>query len=190
VKEPNTILYDALKLAYEKFSSGKNSRKILFLVTDGVDNDSESKFKEIKNLLRQEDIPIYFLNAIDKSEFYDGSDFFSFTRTPVIERTPYYVGTVASRSAMKPTSDVERLSYDTGGRVLYPVDAKEASTVFELIANELKTQYSIRLMLKPDPAKKDERRKLEVKLAMPKEKQKGLGKIMVNARREYYLKTP
>lgn len=189
-KDPNTLLFDALKLGYEKFSSAKHSKKVLFLVSDGMDNDSEEKFKQIKKLFVKENIPIYFIKVITRQDLAGQINvFFEFSRIPLLERTPAYMNSVRNTLPLRSPDDLADLSYYTGGRLFFPVDSKEAAQVFEVIAEELKTQYSLRFTAK-NPNKTEERRKLEIKLVMPKEKKKDLGKIRVNSRQEYFYKSP
>jgi len=180
-KDPNTILFYALKLGYEKFSTAQHSKKILLLVSDGMDNDSEEKFKVIKKLFKEKNIPVYFVHVIAREDINGEADvFFRVRQVPVVERIP---------PLKRISSDLVGLSLYTGGRAFYPMDSKEASRVFEVITEELKTQYSLRFTTK-DSDKTDEKRKLEIKLVMPKEKKKGLGKIWLNTRQEYFYKSP
>jgi VWFA-related protein len=190
-KDPNTILFDALKLGFEKFSSGKHSKQILFLITDGVDNDSEEKFKEIKKLFKEKNIPIYLMKVIARQDVPGPPDvFYQFARIPVVERTQWL--TNSTRTLMEPGSvkNLEGLSFYTGGRVFLPVDSKEAARVFEVLAEELKTQYSLSFTPKNIKRETGERQKAEIKLALPKEKKKGLGNIWINTRQEYFIKSP
>src|SRR5215471_5459147 len=70
VASRQTAMLDALYLAADYANKeGKNRRKAVLLVTDGLDNDSYYKFGEVVNHLREIDVQVYligFINDLDK----------------------------------------------------------------------------------------------------------------------------
>jgi Ca-activated chloride channel family protein len=59
----STALWDAMYLGVEKLRSGKNPRKALISVTDMDDNHSRYSQKDFAELMREQDIQIYYLNT-------------------------------------------------------------------------------------------------------------------------------
>src|SRR5215510_10215951 len=51
--EGNTALYDAVYLGLQKVRAGRNPRKALLLITDGVDNWSSYTVSEVKEFLKE-----------------------------------------------------------------------------------------------------------------------------------------
>ncbi|MCI0486069.1 MAG: VWA domain-containing protein [Blastocatellia bacterium] len=66
----NTALYDAVYLAAEKARQGRHSKKVLLVLSDGLENNSRYSGKELGNLLKESDVLIYTLGT---SEFNEGS---------------------------------------------------------------------------------------------------------------------
>lgn len=58
-KQGRTALLDAFYLAIEHMRSAHNSRKIIFLITDGGDNHSRYSITDIKHALHESDIQLY-----------------------------------------------------------------------------------------------------------------------------------
>ncbi len=55
----STALYDAVYLAVEKARQGRHEKKALLLISDGLDNNSQYKQAELRELLQEADVPIY-----------------------------------------------------------------------------------------------------------------------------------
>jgi Ca-activated chloride channel family protein len=58
-----TALYDAMYLGVEKVKKGRNLRKALVVITDGVDNSSRYTESDFAELMREQDVQIYQLNT-------------------------------------------------------------------------------------------------------------------------------
>lgn len=58
-QQKRTALLDAFYLAIQHMRSAKNSRKIIFLITDGGDNHSRYSVNDIKHALHESDIQLY-----------------------------------------------------------------------------------------------------------------------------------
>ena len=179
-----TIFFDAVKFGYEKLLTGKHSKKVLLLVTDGMDNASKTKLKEIKTLIRQENIPIYAVDIVTEDSGNNAEALILIKTFPIIERTSQTIAPVRSHTTPNPGSvtDLDILAYGSGGRVFYPLDAEETAESFKLLAEELKTHYTLCFTPK-DSKKTDEGRKLEIKLNLSKEEKKGLGTILVRPKK-------
>jgi Ca-activated chloride channel homolog len=122
-----TALNDAVAVSPEFASRGKNEKRALLLITDGIENDSQSSPEQALEIARRVDVPIYTIGySIPLGEqllakYKRGSDV-----TPA--------GIIAT---------LDRFSQATGGRAFFinaPQELREA--LFE-IRQELGHQYII-----------------------------------------------
>ena len=54
-----TALYDAVYLGVEKARQGRHQKRALLLISDGLDNTSQYKQAELRELLQEADVPVY-----------------------------------------------------------------------------------------------------------------------------------
>jgi Ca-activated chloride channel homolog len=64
-----TALNDAIFLGVHQMKSAKNSRRALFVLTDGGDNNSRYTDSEVRDLVRESDIRIYSIGLFDRPDF-------------------------------------------------------------------------------------------------------------------------
>jgi Ca-activated chloride channel family protein len=134
VASRQTAMLDALYLAADYASKeGKNRRKAVLVVTDGLDNDSYYKFNEVVNHLREVDVQIYLIGFI--------SD---------LERDS---GLFKKSQKDKAESLLNKLAEETGGKAFFPKELSEVHLIAEQISTDLRTQYSIGYY--PTNSKKD-----------------------------------
>ena len=125
-----TAIIDAVYLAaqmtdeYEKTkNSNDKKRRALILVTDGEDRDSFYNEQQLFEVLRESDVQIYVIGFIgDLSK--EG-------------------GFISKSPQAKAKAFLERLATETGGKVYFPNDVSELSTIATDIASELRTQYLV-----------------------------------------------
>jgi Ca-activated chloride channel homolog len=124
VASRQTAMLDALYLAADYANKeGKNRRKAVLVVTDGLDNDSFYKFGEVVNHLREIDVQVYligFINDLDK----DGGLF---------KKSP----------KEKAEGLLNKLAEETGGKAFYPKELSEVHAIAQQISTDLRTQYAI-----------------------------------------------
>ncbi|HSE38416.1 MAG TPA: VWA domain-containing protein, partial [Blastocatellia bacterium] len=124
VASRQTAMLDALYLAADYANKeGKNRRKAVLVVTDGLDNDSFYKFGEVVNHLREIDVQVYligFINDLDKD-------------SGLFKKSP----------KEKAEGLLNKLAEETGGKSFYPKELSEVHAVAEQISTDLRTQYSI-----------------------------------------------
>jgi len=124
VASRQTAMLDALYLAADYANKeGKNRRKAVLVVTDGLDNDSYYKFGEVVNHLREIDVQIYligFINDLDKD-------------SGLFKKSP----------KEKAEGLLNKLAEETGGKAFYPKELSEVHTIAQQISTDLRTQYSI-----------------------------------------------
>lgn len=125
VASRQTAMLDALYLAADYGSKeGKNRRKAVVVVTDGLDRDSYYKFDEVVNHLRETDVRIYligFTNDLSK----DGAWVFGKSEKEKAEKL------------------LTRLATETGGAAFFPRELSEMQNIAEQISIDLRTLYSI-----------------------------------------------
>lgn len=134
VASRQTAMLDALYLAADYASKeGKNRRKAVLVVTDGLDNDSYYKFNEVVNHLREIDVQIYligFVSDLDKDS-----------------------GLFKKSAKDKAETLLNKLAEETGGKAFFPRELSEVHSIAEQISTDLRTQYSLGYY--PSNAKKD-----------------------------------
>ena len=64
-----TALLDAMFLATQKMRHAANPRKVLLVLTDGVDNNSRYSERELERLLREADVRVYAIGLFQRPEF-------------------------------------------------------------------------------------------------------------------------
>jgi VWFA-related protein len=115
-----TVLYDAVYLAASDRMSQEVGRKVMVLITDGMDEGSRLKIDEAIKGAQKADTVIYSIYYVDPSAYYGMG----------------YFGGVTD-------SYLKRMSDETGGRV-FRVDRKHPlPEVFKELQDEMRSQYAI-----------------------------------------------
>lgn len=119
-----TAMLDALYLAGDYANKeGKNRRKAVVVVTDGLDKDSYYKFNEVVSHLREVDVQIYLIGFTGDLEK-DGNIF-------------------KKSSKAKAEELLSKLAEETGGKAFFPRELSEVHTIAQQISTDLRTQYAI-----------------------------------------------
>ncbi len=112
-----TAMREAVRLAIEHaLRRGAEDKKVLVVITDGEDNMSQVSRDYVINSAQQSGVIIYaigILNEVDDAE---------------------------TRSA---TAELNALTEATGGRAFYLNDVSEADATAQLIAHEIRNQYTL-----------------------------------------------
>ncbi len=119
-----TALLDAIiataDYAQEK---GKQRKKALVIITDGVEKNSAVKEKEVSKVIQEDDVQLYLVGILDETDEPSG---------------------VFGRSGAKKAKDLLiKLAEDSGGRAFFPKDAREIPAVMAQIAKDLRSQYVV-----------------------------------------------
>jgi VWFA-related protein len=148
-----THLYDAVYLASNEMMKNEVGRKVLILLTDGQDEGSQEKLEQALEAAQKSDVMIYSIAIIDRAFYGFGGMGFS------------------------GDSVLQKLSNQTGGRVIKVNKIKDTRAAFDEIARELRTQYL--LGYSPSNPRTDSGfRKISVQVTH--------GDYKVQARRGYY----
>ncbi|MDA2939106.1 VWA domain-containing protein, partial [Acidobacteria bacterium AH-259-A15] len=145
-----TALLDALYVVSRDKMGGSAARKTVVIVSDGRDLNSRRTMKEAVEMAHRAGVIIY---GIGTTRF--GAD-----------------------QDRKGERMLEELTENTGGRVFFPYSAERLSDAFELINEELRTQYSI-TFVPTNKAKDSKFRKIQLKVLNRK-------KLNVRHRKGYF----
>lgn len=146
-----TTFYDGLYLAAQEQLSKVEGRRIIILLTDGLDTAEQQKasFADALNAVRRTDASVYVVSLTgylraqieDKTGKSKVSRLFSgYDRREV----DYYLSLLD-----KSEKQLEGLASQTGGRIFLPRTDEELLPAYNAIAEELRTQYII--TYKPQP---------------------------------------
>ncbi|MBS1813135.1 MAG: VWA domain-containing protein [Acidobacteria bacterium] len=158
-----TALLDAIiATADHAQSKGKQRKKALVVISDGVEKNSSWKEKEVIKAIQEDDVQVYLVGILDESD--DSASLFG-------------------KSATKKAKDLLiRLAEDSGGRAFFPKDASEMPAVMAQVAKDLRSQYVIGYS--PTNDKKDGTYRTIKVVATPKDTRK----LIVRTRQGYTAK--
>ena len=160
-----TAFFDACYLGIDKLMHGRHSRRVLILVSDGIDTVSHYSRSEVRRLLKESNVMVYSINVI---------------------------GLGAAGSSLGPEGEnvLDELSIVSGGmafslRTGVRFDARQFGAIFELIAEELRSQYAIGFL--PAVADGDKNwHRIKVRMVAPSSTPAMKG-LLVRARDGYYV---
>ncbi|HSP69711.1 MAG TPA: VWA domain-containing protein [Bryobacteraceae bacterium] len=154
--QAGTVLWDAVYLAANERLKGEVGRKVIVVITDGVDTGSRKTREQAIREAQLADTVVYSIYYTDPGAYGGG-------------------GLVFGGGGGE--GDLKKLSDETGGRVL-KVDRKNTlDDLFKEIQDEMRSQYAI-AYTPTNPKKDGTYRKLEFKMASKDQK--------VQARKGYY----
>ncbi len=155
-----TVLYDAVYLAANEKLKGEVGRKVIVVITDGVDQGSRLTINQAVEAAQKSDAVIYCIDYSDPSA-YGGGFGISFGG--------------GGEGAMR------KMSEETGGH-MYKVDRRHSlDQVFKELQDEMRSQYSIGYTPLND-RKDGSYRKLDIKLSSKD--------LKAQARKGYYAVKP
>jgi Ca-activated chloride channel homolog len=124
VARSSTAMLDAVYLAADHATKeGKNRRKALIVVTDGLDKENYYKFDDVVKHLQEADVQIYIIGFTHDLD--SGSGLF--------KKSP----------KDKAEALLNKLANETGGRAFYPKELSEVHAIGQQISTDLRTQYAI-----------------------------------------------
>ena len=113
-KQGDPLLFDALSAVIDEALrpfSGATRKRAVVLVADGLDRGSKTRFDDVLAELQKQDITVYALQIPDRT------------------------GGALRRDRLKPAQAIQKLTTDTGGRVLSVNDSRDAA---KIICDELR----------------------------------------------------
>jgi Ca-activated chloride channel homolog len=119
-----SALYDALHKSIEYVKTGKHQKKVVIVLSDGMDNESKKTFKEVREYLKESDVVLYAIGLLDNER-------------------------AGSSLAEEGTSILAELTEVSGGATLMPLTeaskskARALTEAFEQIGTEVRGQYEL-----------------------------------------------
>ncbi len=108
-----TALYDALTAALRHIQTAPLEKKVLLLISDGGDNNSQQQFSQVLHMAQSTSVAIYTIGLFD------------------------------SHSADQNPRILKKLASDTGGQAYLPRSSAEVVKVCQQIAEDIRHQYTI-----------------------------------------------
>lgn len=151
IKKPGqkTSLYDAIWLTCDEKMRGVNGKRIIVIITDGVDTNSHALLSDAIDIAQRTETVIF---AISTKAGFSGV-------VPGVE---------AGQVKNEVDKDLDRLCNETGGQAFFTGDMLALERSFTQVARELRSQYLI--TYKPTRPFDGSRRIVEVKMADPSRK--------------------
>src|SRR5215813_4649130 len=124
VARSQTSMLDAIYLAAEEARThGKNRRKALIVVTDGLDKENYYKFEDVVKQLQESDVQIYLIGFTQDLE--ESAGLFKKSQKGKAEQL------------------LTRLATETGGRAYFPKELADVHKIGQQISSDLRTMYAI-----------------------------------------------
>ena len=122
-----TALNDAVAVTPDFANRGKNDKRAILLITDGIDNDSRLTPDEAVEIARRVDVPIYTVGY----------------KLPLSEQYLREYKRSSSLTSAGIVSALERFSRASGGRMFMAERPSELAAAFRAVKQELSHQYII-----------------------------------------------
>ncbi|MBY0506577.1 MAG: VWA domain-containing protein [Bryobacteraceae bacterium] len=132
-----TIMFDAVYLAADEKLKGEVDRKVVLLITDGVDMGSRKKIGQAIESAHRSDAIIYGIYYFDRAAY------------------GYHMYGVSD-------GDLRKMSEDTGGRVFRVERRTTLEDVFKQLEDEMRNQYTLSYS-STNPSRDGGFRKLEIR---------------------------
>ena len=124
VARSQTSMLDAIYLASEEARThGKNRRKALIVVTDGLDKENYYKFEDVVKQVQESDVQIYMIGFTQDLD--ESSGLFKRSQKGKAEQL------------------LSKLATETGGRAFFPKELADVHKIGQQISSDLRTQYAI-----------------------------------------------
>ena len=152
-----TALWDAVAFGVDRVKRGKHRKKVLVVVTDGQDNASTLKFRELIERVEEDEVLIYPVGMFEAG----GEVMRDLIKMGLEEAYPQL--------------ELEKLAEATGTQAHFPNNIEECKRAMKEIAREVSQQYSLGYY-PANTARDGKWRKIQVKVSA------GDGKIRYVAR--------
>ena len=133
VPKGNTVWYDALYVTLTDLLPKVRGKKVILSVTDGWDTASLVDFREVLDKVTAGDAQIYVVSKTAGIK-----DFADYVRKEYGARIDE---TTVMKVMYAADSQLRKLAYETGGRVIVPKSSGELVTIYQGLVKELRQQY-------------------------------------------------
>ena len=137
-----SALYDAIHQGIQHVKTGRHQKRVLILLSDGLDNNSEKTFVQVRDFLKESDVVLYSIALMNEDS-------------------------AGSSLAQEGRGILVELSEASGGQALLLQNGSKAKAInraFELVGNEVSSQYEL-VVEAPQPAGTKTWRKVKVEAA-------------------------
>lgn len=158
-----TALYDACHVAINKLEQGSHARRVLILISDGLDQGSRYTFLDLRNYLRETGVVLYSVCL------------------------PEVINGAGSSLAYEGSSVLSDLSLVSGGMTYTARPFKErfANEIFRGIASELRNQYTI--TIEPQVTTRERKwHKIKLKVSPPADAPQEMKSLSARTREGFY----
>jgi len=170
-----TAFFDALWGAIDKVKSGSHRKRVVLVISDGLDNGSRHKLDDVRNLLKANDVLVYSLGITG----------------PATDPTSLGFPGLANIINVRITSGGSRALIDfaeiTGGLALFVHDDKQMNWLANRVATELRNQY--RVEFESGPAKPGSWERVKAKIKPRENATAEFRKLQLRTRQGYYSGT-
>jgi Ca-activated chloride channel homolog len=112
-----TALFDAVSEAAGARLGREQGRRVIIVLSDGMDNSSQNSLGETLEAAQKNDVVVYVVSTSNPDN--------------------------VTREQKIANENMDRLSRETGGNVLFPVRNEDLAQAFKQISQELRSQYSL-----------------------------------------------
>jgi Ca-activated chloride channel family protein len=158
----STALYDAVIGSLDHLKKGHKDKKVLLVVTDGVDNASRRTLANAVQEAQRSDALIYCIGIFSDDDIKHNRGDMKKARRALTE-----------------------LATSTGGLAFFPESVSDAQTICDEIARDIRNQYTVGYY-PSNTARDGTYRLVQVTLTQPH----GMGKLQVRTRTGYYARGP
>ncbi len=120
-----TALYDAVYTSIDHLRLGNRDKKVLLVVTDGVDNESRYTLDELLRYAQESNVLVYTIGLLGEED----------TQSKLFAHL--------SHDDKKARKDLELLAKDTGGESYFPRSLDEVDEICHAVAHDVRNQYTL-----------------------------------------------
>jgi len=148
-----TNLWDTIYVVGNDVFKGMRDKKAMIIMTDGLDNNSSMAYKEALEAAVRSEAAVYVVSKTQAvREAYIANQ----------QGQGIYAG-VPENEFVSADMALRKLSYETGGRVLYPNTFGQLDNIYAEVDEELRNQYTLGY-ISSNTAKDGSYRRIEVKV--------------------------
>lgn len=129
-----THLWDTIWVVSTQLFREVSEKKALIIMTDGLDNGSSLSYQEALDAVVRSEAAVY---VVSKTEALRQTMLYQ------LSQNRGYYSSVPSEVFAQADAALRKLSYETGGRVLYPNSFGQLDDIYAEVNEELRSQYTI-----------------------------------------------
>ena len=108
-----TALFDGMLLALDSMKDATHQKKVLLLVTDGIDNSSKGTLQQVLERVKRERVMVFVIGLLSQS------------------------------GGLQAEEDLDKIAQVSGGRAYFPNTPEDARVMMDIIARDIREQYTL-----------------------------------------------